>query len=217
MTIILADDHHLVRQGLRVLLETEPDFQVVGEAAEGQEAVQLVERLRPDVLILDLMMPDLRGLEIIRQVRQRSPRTRMVILSMVANKAYVLEALKNGAAGYVLKKSTAAELFRAVREVTAGRRYLSPPLSEDDIETLIKKAEASKTDPYELLTAREREVLQLIVEGYTNAEIAAQLVISPRTVEFHRANLRRKLGAHTRADLIRAALQRRILPAEGAL
>jgi len=126
-TIVLADDHHVMRQGLRALLEAEPDFYIVGEASDGREAAQLVERLQPDVLVLDLMMPGLSGLEVTRQVRQRSPQTRVVILSMYANKAYVLEALRNGAAGYVLKKSTADELVRAMREVTTGRRYLSPP------------------------------------------------------------------------------------------
>jgi DNA-binding NarL/FixJ family response regulator len=216
-TIVLADDHHVMRQGLRALLETEPDFQIVGEAGDGRETVQLVERLQPEVLVLDLRMPGLSGLEVTRQVQQRSPQTRVVILSMYANTAYVLEAWRNGAAGYVLKKSTADELVRAVRQVTAGQRYLSPPLSEQAIETLIKKAEAAKTDPYELLTAREREVMHLIVEGYTNTEIAARLVISPRTVEFHRANLMRKLGVRTQADLIRYALRRNLLPPENEL
>jgi DNA-binding NarL/FixJ family response regulator len=216
-TIVLADDHHIVRQALRALLEAEPDFRIVGEAGDGREAVQLAERLRPEVLVLDLMMPGLGGLEVTRQVRQRSPQTRVVILSMYTNKAYVLEALRNGAAGYVFKKSTAAELIRAVRQVTIGRRYLSPPLSEEDIETYLKKAEASHTDPYELLTTRQREVLHLIVEGHPNVEIATRLVISPRTVEFHRAELMRKLGARTQADLIRYALQRGILPPEDQL
>jgi two-component system, NarL family, response regulator NreC len=216
-TIVLADDHSIMRQGLRVLLEAEPDFRIVGEAADGREAAPLVERLQPDVLVLDLMMPGLSGLEVTRQIRQRSPQTRIIILSMHANQGYVLQALRNGAAGYVLKKSTAAELVQAVRQVTTGRRYLSPPLSEEAIETLIKKADESSQDPYELLTTREREVLQLIVEGHTNAEIAARLVISPRTVEFHRAKLMRKLGTRTQADLIRYALRRDILPPEDEL
>jgi DNA-binding NarL/FixJ family response regulator len=140
-TLVLADDHHVVRQGLRALLEAEPDFRIVGEAADGLEAVQLVERLQPDVLVLDLMLPGLSGLEVTRQVSRRSPQTRIVILSLYANQAYVLEALRSGAAAYVLKKSTANQLFRAVREVATGRRYLSPPLSEEDIETYLKKAE----------------------------------------------------------------------------
>jgi DNA-binding NarL/FixJ family response regulator len=214
-TIVLADDHHLVRLSLRILLETEPDFHIIGEAADGQAAVQLVEHLQPEVLILDLMMPGLSGLEVTRQVHQRVPQTRVIILSMYDDEAYVLQALKNGAAGYVLKKSTAAELFRAVHEVKIGRRYLSLPLSEEYIETLMIEADESKQDPYELLTPRELEVFHLVVEGHTNAQIAAQLVISRRTVEVHRANIRRKLGLRTQADLILYAIQQGLLPPEG--
>ena len=213
-TIVLADDHHVVRQGLRVLLEGQPDFQLVGEAGDGLEAVQLTERLKPDVLIIDLMMPSLNGLEATRQVSQRSPHTRVVILSMHANEAYVLEALRNGAAGYVLKDSSAADLVHAVREVVAGRRYLSSPLSERAIAAYIQKASDVALDPYEILTNREREVLHLAAEGYTNAEIADQLSISPRTAETHRANLMHKLGLRTHTDLIRYALRRGILPME---
>jgi DNA-binding NarL/FixJ family response regulator len=213
-TIVLADDHHVVRQGLRVLLEGQPDFQLVGEAGDGLEAVQLTERLKPDVLIIDLMMPSLNGLEATRQLSQRSPHTRVVILSMHANEAYVLEALRNGAAGYVLKDSSAADLVHAVREVVAGRRYLSSPLSERAIAAYIQKASDVALDPYEMLTNREREVLHLAAEGYTNAEIADQLSISPRTAETHRANLMRKLGLRTHTDLIRYALRRGILPME---
>jgi DNA-binding NarL/FixJ family response regulator len=213
-TIVLADDHHVVRQGLRALLEAQPDFQLVGEAGDGLEAVQLTERLKPDVLVIDLMMPSLNGLEATRQVRQRSPHTRVVILSMHANEAYVLEALRNGAAGYVLKDSSAADLVHAVREVVAGRRYLSSPLSERAIEAYIRKATDVTLDPYEMLTNREREVLYLAAEGRTNTEIADQLSISPRTAETHRANLMHKLGLRTHTDLIRYALRRGILPME---
>jgi len=213
-TIVLADDHHVVRQGLRSLLEAEPDFSIVGEAGDGLEAAQLVERLQPDVLVLDLMMPGLNGLEVTRQVSQRSPQTHVVILSMHPNEAYVLEALRAGAAAYVIKESTSAELVRAVREAVAGRRYLSPPLSERAIEVYMQKAESAALDPYETLTAREREVLHLAAEGHTNAEIADRLFISRRTVETHRANLMRKLGLRSQTDLIRYALQRGILPME---
>jgi len=213
-TIVLADDHHIVRQGLRSLLEAEPDFSVVGETGDGLEAAQLVERLRPDVLVLDLMMPGLNGLEVTRQVSQRSPQTRVVILSMHANEAHVLEALRAGAVAYVLKESTSAELVRAVREAVAGRRYLSPPLSERAIEAYMQKAESVALDPYETLTAREREVLYLVAEGHTNAEIADRLFISRRTVETHRANLMRKLDLRTQTDLISYALRRGILPME---
>jgi two-component system response regulator NreC len=213
-TIVLADDHHIVRQGLRSLLEAEPDFSVVGEAGDGLEAAQLVERLRPDVLVLDLMMPGLNGLEVTRRVSQRSPQTRIVILSMHADEAHVLEALRVGAAAYVLKESTAAELVRAVREAAAGRRYLSPPLSERAIEAYVQKAESAALDSYETLTAREREVLHLVAEGHTNTEIAERLFISRRTVETHRANLMRKLDLRTQTDLISYALRRGILPME---
>ncbi len=213
-TIVLADDHHIVRQGLRSLLEAESDFSVVGETGDGVEAAQLVERLRPDVLVLDLMMPGLNGLEVTRQVSQRSPQTRVVILSMHANEAHVLEALRAGAVAYVLKESTSAELVRAVREAVAGRRYLSPPLSERAIEAYMQKAESVALDPYETLTAREREVLYLVAEGHTNAEIADRLFISRRTVETHRANLMRKLDLRTQTDLISYALRRGILPME---
>lgn len=213
-TIVLADDHHIVRQGLRSLLEAEPDFSVIGETGDGLEAAQLVERLQPDVLVLDLMMPSLNGLEVTRQVSQRSPQTHVVILSMYANEAHVLEALRAGAVAYVLKESTAAELVRAVREAVAGRRYLSPPLSERAIEVYMQKAESAALDPYETLTAREREVLYLVAEGHTNAEIADRLFISRRTVETHRANLMRKLDLRTQTDLISYALRRGIVPME---
>jgi len=213
-TIVLADDHNVVRQGLRALLETEPDFRVVGEAGDGLGAVHLVERLQPDVLVLDLMLPGLSGLEVTRLVRQGSPQTRVLILSMHADEAYVLRALKNGAAGYALKDSSVADLVQAVREVAGGRRYLSPPLSERAIERYAQRAEGVTEDSYEQLTTREREVLHLAAEGHTNAEIGALLGISPRTAETHRANLMRKLGLKSQTDLIRYALRRGILPLE---
>ncbi|HEX6292622.1 MAG TPA: response regulator transcription factor, partial [Herpetosiphonaceae bacterium] len=138
-TIVLADDHHVVRQGLRTLLDAEYDFKVVGEAADGLTATSLVERLAPDVLIVDLMMPGLNGLEVTRQVHQRVPHTKVIILSMQASEAYVLEALHNGAVAYVVKDAQAADLVRAVHEVIAGRRYLSPPLSERAIEAYLAR------------------------------------------------------------------------------
>jgi two-component system response regulator NreC len=214
LTIVLADDHHVVRQGLRALLEAAPDFRVVGEAGDGLEAVELAEHLQPDVLVLDLMMPGLNGLEVTRQVSQRSRQTRVVILSMYDNEGYVVQALRNGASAYVLKESSAHNLVRAVREVAAGRRYLSPPLSEPSIETYIEKAKGAPLDLYDTLTTREREVLQLVAEGHSSREIAERLYISPRTAEIHRANMMRKLGLHNQTGLIRYALQRGILPME---
>ena len=211
-TIVLADDHHIVRQGLRALLESEPNFRLVGETGDGLEAVRLVEKLQPQVLITDVMMPGLNGLEVTRQVRKTAPHVRVIILSMHANDAYVVEALKNGAAGYVLKDSQASDLVKAVKEVAAGRRYLSPPLSEREIELYVKKVEHAPEDPYESLTNREREVLQMAAEGRTSAEIAERLFISPRTAEGHRANVLRKLGLQNHTDLVRFALKRGILP-----
>jgi DNA-binding NarL/FixJ family response regulator len=213
-TIILADDHRIVRQGLRALLDAEPDLSVVAEAADGRQAIDLVDRLRPDVLIVDLMMPVLSGLEVARRVSQRSVQTRVVLLSMYASEAYVLEALRSGATGYVLKDSGAEELVQAVREAVAGRYYLSPPLSQRALESYKQKAEATNLDPYETLTFREREVLHLAAEGHTSGEIGVQLSISSRTAEAHRTNAMRKLGLHNQTDLVRYALRRGILPPE---
>lgn len=192
--ILLADDHNIVRQGLRALLQSEPHFRLVGEASDGIEAVRLAERLKPDVLITDVMMAGLNGLEVTRQVTKMLPQIRVIILSMHTNDAYVLAALKNGALGYVLKDSQAADLIQAVKEVLAGNRYLSPPLTERALELYMRKIESVPDDPYEMLTSREREVLQLVAEGRTSVEIASRLFISPRTAEGHRANLMRKLG-----------------------
>jgi two-component system, NarL family, response regulator NreC len=216
--ILLADDHRVVREGFRALLESEPDFEIVAETGDGLEAVRLVEQHKPQVLVVDLMMPGLNGLEVARQISQRVSRTRIVVLSMHANEAYVLEALKNGASAYVLKDASAAELVRAVREALAGRRYLSAPLSEPAIESYIQRAKTSDSlDLYDTLTNREREVFQLAAEGHTNGEIASRLFISPRTVETHRANVMHKLGLRSQTDLVRYALQRGILPMEASL
>jgi two-component system, NarL family, response regulator NreC len=214
ITIVLADDHHLIRRGLRALLETEADFSVVGEAADGLQAAQLVERLKPNILVIDFIMPGLNGLEVARRVKQSSTKTRVLLLSMYTNESYVLEAFRNGAVGYVLKDSTADDLVRAVRQVAAGHRYLSAPLSERAIDSYVQRARRGKSDLYETLTAREREVLQLAAEGHSSKEIASRLFISPRTAETHRANLMHKLGLHSLTDLIRYALRRGILPME---
>ena len=214
MDIVLADDHPVVRQGLRALLEAVADCRVVGEASDGLEAVALVERVKPDVLVLDLMMPGLAGFEVARQTRQRSPSTRIVILSMHADEGYVLEALTAGASAYVLKKSSANDLVQAIRDAIAGRRFLSPPLSDRLIDAYVERAKGALLEPYSTLTPREREVLQLAAEGHTNAAIAARLSISPRTVEMHRASLMSKLGLQNHVELVRFALQRGILAKE---
>jgi DNA-binding NarL/FixJ family response regulator len=214
LTLMLADDHQIVRQGLKALLRTEPDLQLVGEASDGLEAVRLTERLQPQVLVLDLMMPGLNGLEVARQVSRRSPRTRVVVLSMHSDEAYVVEALRAGANGYVLKESRAEELVRAIRAVAAGERYFSPPLSESALGLYMQKVESTPVDRFQTLTSREREVLQLTVEGHSSTEIAKRLFISSRTVESHRTNLMRKLAVRNQKELVRSAMQHGILPKE---
>jgi len=213
-TIVLADDHVVVRQGLRALLAAEPGFEVVAEASDGLEATRLVERLKPDVLIVDVMMPGLGGIEVTRQARQHSPQTRVVVLSMYANEVYVLEALQSGAAAYVLKEASAGDLVAAVRAALAGRRYLSAPLSERDLEAYLARAKPGRLDPYETLTPREREVLHLAAEGYSNPEIGLRLSISTRTAETHRAHVMRKLRVQNQTELVRYAVARGILPAD---
>jgi two-component system, NarL family, response regulator NreC len=214
VTIVLADDHQLIRQGLRALLETEPDFRIVGEASDGLEAVRVVERLQPHILVVDLMMPALNGMEVTREVVQRVPNTRVVVLSIHSGEGYVLEALRNGAYGYVLKESSVEDLVKAVRAAASGRRYLGAGLTDRAVERYVEKAREAPSDPYDSLTTREREVFQLAAEGYTNAEIAARLSISPRTAETHRANLIRKLGLRSHTELVRYAVRRGILPLE---
>lgn len=211
-TIILADDHHVVRQSLRLLLEAETDFQIVGEAASGLETIEMVEQVQPDVLILDIMMPELNGLEVTRQVKRRSPKTVVVILSMHENEAYVVEALKAGVTAFVLKKSTAQELIYAIRQGLVGHLFLSPQLNERAIEVYVQKTQETEINPFDTLTAREREVLYLAVEGMNYREIGALLSISPRTVEMHHHNVMRKLRLRNQTDLIRYAIQQGILP-----
>jgi DNA-binding NarL/FixJ family response regulator len=209
--LALADDHLVVREGLRAMLEAEPDFEVVGQTGNGSEVAALVARVRPDVLVLDLMMPGIGGLDVIRELSRREAGTRIVVLSMHANEAYVLEALGSGAGAYVLKQSEAGELVRAVHEVAAGRRYLSPPLSDRALEAYLRQSESGVPERA-TLTPREREVLQLVAEGHTSPEIAERLFISPRTVETHRSNLMRKLGLRTPADVVRYAVRHGVLP-----
>ncbi|HNG96515.1 MAG TPA: response regulator transcription factor, partial [Acidobacteriota bacterium] len=172
ISIVLADDHHIVRQGLRALLEAESDFRVIGEASNGRDAIELVRKLHPSVLVLDLMMPVLNGIEVTRQLGKAHLSTKIVILSMYANEAYVLETLANGASAYVLKDSNTSDLVQAVREVAIGRRYLSPPLSDRAIEAYQEKARSASLDKYETLTTREREILQLAAEGSSSTDIA---------------------------------------------
>jgi two-component system, NarL family, response regulator NreC len=211
ITIVLVDDHDIVRAGLRAILDTEKDFQIVGEASDGQTALQIVQHLKPDILLLDLVLPKLNGLDVARSVHNISPGTQVIVLSMHSNEAYVVDALKIGVAGYVLKDKATEEILEAIRYVLEGERYLSPPISGRVIESYIQRIQESSMDSYETLSDREREVFTLAAEGHSNPEIAQMLSISPRTVETHRSNVMRKLGLRTQTDLIRYALQRGII------
>jgi DNA-binding NarL/FixJ family response regulator len=213
--IVLADDHQIVRFGLRTLLESQPDFIVVGEAVDGLDALQMVEKHSPDVVILDLMMPRINGIEAARQIHAQYPHMRIVILSMFDSEAYIVEALGGGADAYVLKQSTTEDLVAAVREVLAGRRYLSSQLNERAIDMYIQYVRSTKAgeyDPCVALTPREREVLLLVAQGQTSADIAQELSLSQRTIETHRANMMHKLGLHSSVDLARFALEHGLLP-----
>ena len=210
-TALIADDHEIVRRGLRGILEQEGLAKVVAEAADGLAAAQLVAQHRPTLLILDLNLPRLHGLEVLRQVRASSPSTRVVVLSMHNDEPYVIEALRHGAMAYLLKGSESREIIQALTEVLAGRRFLGATLSEWAIAALLTKP--ADSDPIAALTARERTVLQLAAEGCNNAEIAEKLFISPRTAETHRTNLLRKLALQTQTDLVRFAIRKGLIAA----
>ena len=212
ITAIIADDHEIVRRGLRTILEQDGSCRVVAEAADGLTAVQLVEKHKPTVLVLDLNMPRLHGIEVLRQTRVSSTHTRIVVLSMHNDEAYVIEALRAGAMAYILKGSESQEIAHALKEVLAGRRFLSAPLSEWAINALVSKP-ADGGDPLQAVTPRERMVLQLAAEGASNGEIAEKLFISPRTAETHRTNLLRKLGLQSQTDLVRFAIRKGLIQA----
>ena len=211
ITILLVDDHKIVRQGLRALIEIERDLIVLGEASNGLEALEKTHSLDPDVVVLDLALPDIHGLEIARQIHNRDPHVRIVILSMHAKEAYVVEAINNGACSYVLKGSEADDLIQAIRLSVQGIRYLSPPLTEESLEEYIFKTKDNTLDLLETLTNREHQILHLASSGCSNNEIARRLTISPRTVEVHRAKMMSKLGIRNQSELIRFAIQRGIL------
>lgn len=211
-TVILADDHEIVRRGVRSILEADGNFKVLAEVADGLSAVQAVEKHKPGLLFLDLSMPRLHGLEALRQMRSASPNTKVLILSMHNDEPYVIEALRAGAMAYILKGSESTEIARAVAEVVAGRRYLSAPLSERAIAALTSRT-PDQTDPLNALTPREREVLSLAAEGLSTTEMAEKLFISPRTAETHRTNLMQKLGLQSQTDLVRFAIRRGLIQA----
>ena len=211
--IVLADDHAILREGIRALLEDQPDMQVVGEAADGRQAVELTRELKPGIVVMDIGMPLLNGLEATRQIKRDHPEVAVLVLTMHDNEEYVSQILAAGASGDVLKRAASSELVMAIRAVAAGQSYLSPSVTKLLIESYVGRQPATPAvvDPFNTLTAREREVLQLVAEGHTNSEIAKLLNISLKTVKAHRSNLMQKLGLHDRGDLIKLAIQRGII------
>jgi two-component system, NarL family, response regulator NreC len=210
--ILLADDHSVIRAGLKLLLEKQNDFEVVGEADDGREAVALAGSLRPDVVVIDVAMPNLNGIEATRQIVAQNPGVSIVILSMHSDESYVMRALKGGAKAYILKDSAEADLIRAVRSVKEGKSFFSPAVSRMLLEDYVRQMQQlGAEDSFELLTGREREILQLIAEGNANKDIARLLGLSLYTVETHRANILQKLGLHSVPELILYAVRKGII------
>ncbi|HLK60190.1 MAG TPA: response regulator transcription factor [Chthonomonadaceae bacterium] len=207
ITLVIADDHRIVRQGLTNLLEAEEDFQIVGEAENGLEALECVERLAPDILVLDLLMPKMNGMEVVRHLHAQASETCIIVLSMLDGEPYITEVLKYGAMGYVLKEAAADVLVQAVRIVRRGVRYLCPLLADRAIDAYVQQVKPLASSAQTPLTARECEILRLSAQGTATGAIAARLVISRRTVETHRANIMKKLGIHNQTELIHYALK----------
>jgi DNA-binding NarL/FixJ family response regulator len=210
--ILLADDHTIVRKGLRMLLESHPGFQVIAEAANGLEAVALAEQHRPQVAVLDVAMPVLNGIEAARQIAAKDLGTEIVFLSMHSDESYVLRALTSGARGYLLKDSAEQDLIQAVTTVHEGKAFFSPAISKMLVEDYVRQMREQKVeDSYDLLTARERQVLQLLAEGRSNKEVAGLLDLSLHTVETHRGNIMQKLNLHSGAELILYAIRKGVI------
>jgi DNA-binding NarL/FixJ family response regulator len=206
--VFLADDHAVVRDGLRYILEAQADITVAGEAGDGLQAVEQVLKLKPDVVVMDIAMPQLNGIEATRRILEDLPRTRVVILSVYSSAEHIYRALKAGARGYLLKESAGAEVVKAVRTVHAGRRYLCDKIAATMIDTYVQQREAVEAkSPLERLSSRERQVLQLVVEGKSSKEIADILHLSPKSVETYRSRLMQKLGVHDIPGLVKFAIQ----------
>ena len=210
--ILLADDHTIVRQGLRKVLEERPEWEVVAEAGDGREAVRLAEQHRPDVAIVDVAMPLLNGIETTRQITKRVPTTRVLVLSMHADEAYVTQILQAGATGYLLKDSADVDLVKAVEEAVSGRSFFSPAIARVMLDDYRRQlTDKGVSDRYEILSEREREIFQLIAEAKTNKEIAALLNVSTSTVETHRAHIMEKLDLHSAAEIVLYAVRRGVI------
>jgi len=210
--VLLVEDHTIVRKGLRALLEGQSDILVVGEAEDGRQALEQVQQILPDVVLMDIGMPGLNGLEATRQIKHQFPKTKVVVLTMHTNAEYIFNVLQAGASGYLIKQAATEEVISAIRAVYHGESFLSPSISTKVIEEYLRRAGKTElVDPFERLTSREREVLQLIAEGRSTQEIAALLYVSGKTVETHRARLMEKLGIYTIAELTQYAIRKGII------
>jgi DNA-binding NarL/FixJ family response regulator len=210
--VLIADDHPLIRSGLRALLARESDFEVVGEAADGYQALELVEQLKPDVVMLDVSIPRLNGIDVAQKISEKTPSTRIIIVSIHSDEGYVLRALKAGAKGYLLKASPEGDILNAVRAVAAGQAYLSPEISRLLVEEYVREMRfRGVEDSYDLLSIREKEILQLLASGSTNRQVAELIHVSLATVETHRTNIFQKLGIHSLPELILYAVRKGLL------
>jgi len=213
--IVIAEDYTILREGLRSLLSSSPEFEIVGEAEDGRKAIEWVQKTKPDLILMDLSMPRMNGMEAIREIKRGSKETKILVLTMHKTEEYIVATLKAGADGYVLKDATHSELMMAIRNVLGGNRYISPGISEQLIEGYLEGKKTSKpVTAWETLTQREREILKLIAEGHRNKKIADYLCISVKTVEKHRANLMNKLNLHSISALTALALEKRLVARE---
>lgn len=209
--LLIADDHTIVRSGVRLLLQTETDFEVVGEALDGEQAITLAESLHPDVILMDIAMPAISGMEATRRIKARFPEIHILALTMHRSDEYFFEMLKAGASGYILKTAETSELLTAIRTVARGEAFLYPAMAQRLLQDYLARLDDPEAAGQSSLTSREKEILRLLVEGYSNKEIAEKLVISPSTVHSHRTNLMAKLNLHSRHELIQYARKRGLL------
>jgi two-component system response regulator NreC len=210
--VLLADDHTILRAGLRMLLDAQPDIEVVGEASDGKQALAEAQRLQPDLVLMDITMPEMNGIEATRQIKRSLDTTRVLILTMHENEEYLFQVLRAGASGYILKEAAGTELISAIRIVFSGRFYMSPSAQSMMVGDYLQRVRSGEErDSYSALTEREREILKLVAEGHTNNQIAERLFISPKTVDTHRTHIMDKLNLHSRAELVKYAMRRGLL------
>jgi len=210
--ILLADDHTILRAGLKMMLNAQPDMEVIGEAQDGRQAIQEAQKLQPDIILMDITMPDMNGIEATRQIKKLMPEVKVLMLTMHEHDEYVFQALRAGASGYMLKEAADTELITALHVIQSGQFYLSPTAQSIVVGDYLQRVRTGEEkDSYSTLTEREREILKLVAEGYTNNQIAERLVISPKTVDTHRTHIMDKLNLHSRAELVKYAMRRGLL------